>query len=199
MSENNPYATPKAEITPLNTGEIEFNESKWYSISGRIGRLRYFAYPMWIFFISFILGTLVSIVFALALPALKGSNHMSFVMPVIILIIYLPLIIFGGLIYPIRRLHDLGKTGWLVLIMFIPIVNILFYLYLLFAKGDQEENEYGNPPRPNKWYHWVIGFGIPIVFIIYVTAFILPNYQKYIERAKIQAELNAQSFEQRQQ
>ncbi len=181
MSDNNPYATPKAEITPLNTGEIEFNESKWYSVSGRIGRLRYLAYPMWILFVSFALGVLVSFVFALVLPSLKGSDYMSFATPIIGLVLYLPLIIFGGFIYPIRRLHDLGKTGWLVLIIFIPIVNILFYLYLLFGKGDQEENEYGNPPRPNKWHHWVIGFGVPIVLIIFITAVVLPSYQHYIQ------------------
>lgn len=198
MSDNNPYATPKAEITPLNTGEIEFNESKWYSFSGRIGRLRYLAYPMF----SYLLSLLVALVVVLVLSFAGFRPESELASGIIGLIVMIPMMIFGGIIYPIRRLNDLGKTGWLVLIMLIPIVNILFYLYLLFGKGDAEENEYGNPPRPNKWYHWILALVMPTIAIIGILAALaLPAYQDYTKRAnaaKIQAQLNAQSFEQEQ-
>ncbi len=45
-----------------------------------------------------------------------------------------------------RRLHDVGKSGWWLLIQFIPIVN-LWILYLLFKDGDDGENSYGNNPK----------------------------------------------------
>jgi len=35
----------------------------------------------------------------------------------------------------IRRPHDLGRSGWLILVMFVPIVNFLFFIYMLFAPG----------------------------------------------------------------
>jgi uncharacterized membrane protein YhaH (DUF805 family) len=35
----------------------------------------------------------------------------------------------------VRRLHDLAKTGWYVLVVCVPYVNVLFVLYLLFAPG----------------------------------------------------------------
>ena len=46
----------------------------------------------------------------------------------------------------VRRLHDVGKSGWFFLILFIPIVN-LWVLYLLCKDGDHGENSYGNNPK----------------------------------------------------
>lgn len=43
----------------------------------------------------------------------------------------------------IKRLHDLGKSGYWVLLMFVPLVNIIFLIYLLLAKGEPTENKYG--------------------------------------------------------
>ncbi len=195
MSGNNPYATPKADITTLNTGEIEYNESKWYSFSGRIGRLRYLAYPMIFYLVSLLAAILIGVIVGF-LSATMGGNAelMGNIVGVIVMI---PMMIFCAIIYPIRRLHDLGKSGWLVLITFIPLVNILFYLYLLFGKGDPDENEYGEPPRPNQWYHWVLGLAMPIVVAIGIlVAIALPAYQDYANRS--QTTQNAQPFQQGQ-
>ena len=46
----------------------------------------------------------------------------------------------------IKRLHDLDKGGLWVLIMLIPIVDFFFGLYLLFAKGTNGYNQYGEDP-----------------------------------------------------
>ncbi len=46
----------------------------------------------------------------------------------------------------VRRLHDVGKSGWWCFIVFIPIVNF-WLLYLLCRDGDHGENSYGNNPK----------------------------------------------------
>ena len=46
----------------------------------------------------------------------------------------------------VRRLHDVGKSGWWYFIVFIPIVNF-WLLYLLCRDGDHGENSYGNNPK----------------------------------------------------
>ena len=50
----------------------------------------------------------------------------------------------------IRRLHDCGKSGWMLLIGIIPIVNliggfVLLYWFILH-EGDSQENAYGAVP-----------------------------------------------------
>ena len=47
-----------------------------------------------------------------------------------------------------KRLHDLGITGWLSLIAFIPALSWLFFLALMILPSSQETNAYGRPPFP---------------------------------------------------
>ena len=43
----------------------------------------------------------------------------------------------------VKRLHDLDRSGWLFLLVLIPLLNIFFFLYLIFAKGKQTPNRFG--------------------------------------------------------
>ncbi len=57
-------------------------------------------------------------------------------------------VIFCSVSLSIRRLHDLNKTGWFTLIMFIPIVGVFYGLYVLLASGTVGQNDYGSQPLP---------------------------------------------------
>jgi len=46
----------------------------------------------------------------------------------------------------IRRLHDLDKGGMWALLNFIPVVNIIFFIYLLCVKGTDGYNQFGEDP-----------------------------------------------------
>ena len=43
----------------------------------------------------------------------------------------------------VKRAHDIGWTGWMVLLLFIPIVGLIFWILLLFKPGTHGENRYG--------------------------------------------------------
>ena len=47
----------------------------------------------------------------------------------------------------VKRLHDLNLSGWFYWISFIPLVNIIFGLYVLFGRGSVGPNDYGPDPR----------------------------------------------------
>lgn len=46
----------------------------------------------------------------------------------------------------IRRLHDVGLTGWLVLINAIPYVGPLFIFVICLIPGQAHQNAHGHPP-----------------------------------------------------
>jgi hypothetical protein len=46
-----------------------------------------------------------------------------------------------------RRLHDVGHSGWFMLIILIPIVGVIWLLVLLCTDSQPGENEYGENPK----------------------------------------------------
>ena len=45
----------------------------------------------------------------------------------------------------VRRLHDVGKSAWNILFMFIPAIGAIVILRWLMKHGDPESNKYGEP------------------------------------------------------
>jgi len=64
-----------------------------------------------------------------------------------ITLIYLLAVMIPGLAVSVRRLHDIGKSGWMVLISLIPIVGGIWLLVLTVTEGTFGENQYGPNPK----------------------------------------------------
>ena len=47
----------------------------------------------------------------------------------------------------IRRLHDVGKSGWWIFISLIPLIGGIWLLVLLFTDGTPGDNIYGPSPK----------------------------------------------------
>lgn len=52
-----------------------------------------------------------------------------------------------GLAVAVRRLHDVGKSGWFLLISLIPLIGAIWLLVLFATESDNGENKYGSDPR----------------------------------------------------
>ncbi|WP_282342416.1 MULTISPECIES: DUF805 domain-containing protein [Pseudomonas] len=130
-----PYAPPRADV-----GETlpEFGELKVFSISGRIGRLRYLAWSLVMIFCSLgLLGV-----------AALGSNLSEIVGALLIIVVMIGVAVTSVMI-AVQRLHDIGWTGWLLLINLIPVVGNVFALLMLVVPGSEGVNRYGPPPPAN--------------------------------------------------
>lgn len=79
----------------------------------------------------------------------------------ILLLLYSYLII----IFMIRRLHDLNQSGWMSLLLLIPMLNLLFSLYLVLARGTPHANNYGVVPHTAFWEK-LCAWLIIVLFII---------------------------------
>jgi uncharacterized membrane protein YhaH (DUF805 family) len=60
---------------------------------------------------------------------------------------YLLLIFIPGLAVLVRRLHDIGKSGWFILVSLIPIAGAIWLLVLLCTDSTQGINKYGPNPK----------------------------------------------------
>lgn len=51
----------------------------------------------------------------------------------------------------VRRLHDVGKSGWWYLICFVPL-GVFYFLYLMLSAGQVGPNQYGEDPKAAERY-----------------------------------------------
>ena len=65
----------------------------------------------------------------------------------VILSLYVLAILVPSLAVSVRRLHDIGKSGWFILISLIPIVGSIILLVWACQEGMPEANEYGENPK----------------------------------------------------
>jgi uncharacterized membrane protein YhaH (DUF805 family) len=62
----------------------------------------------------------------------------------------------------VRRLHDLNQTGFLFFLILVPLVGLVLALYLLFAPGKKDPNNYGNASTGYRYWE-TLGFKRPLV------------------------------------
>ena len=55
----------------------------------------------------------------------------------------------GNVMLMIRRVHDLGKSGYFVLIAFVPVIGIIFSFALFCIPGQVGWNQFGADPLEN--------------------------------------------------
>ena len=176
---NNPYMAPGATLSGLPSGEATYQPKVW-AWKGRIGRLRYLAY---LFAISIINMVPVTILMGLlgASGALKGSMD---AIAGISVLLYLPLLVFSFVLAK-RRFNDTNRSGWLALLLWIPLVNFFVSLYLIFAAGTDGANDYGPAPAPNSTIVKAVGFLFPVIFVVGVLAAVaIPAYHDYVQKAR---------------
>jgi Predicted membrane protein len=118
------------------------------TFKGRINRFRYFWYPIGVGFIIAIPDFIFLGIYGLRAVALgEAPPFVSSIHAIIQLLNTLYLVSFG-----VRRLKDLDKSGWLILVLIIPLVNVGLFLYLLFFKGTDGQNQYGPDPLEYERY-----------------------------------------------
>ena len=52
-----------------------------------------------------------------------------------------------GLGIVVRRLHDVGKSGWFYLIILIPLIGFIWIIVLFCTEGVKEDNKWGSNPK----------------------------------------------------
>jgi len=62
-------------------------------------------------------------------------------------VIYALAMFIPGLAVGVRRLHDVGKSGWMLLIALIPLIGAIWLLVLMVTDSQQGTNKWGENPK----------------------------------------------------
>ncbi|WP_298879855.1 DUF805 domain-containing protein [uncultured Polaribacter sp.] len=61
--------------------------------------------------------------------------------------IYSLAIIVPSIAVAVRRLHDIGKSGWYFLLVFLPIIGWIWLIVLYATEGESKPNKWGDNPK----------------------------------------------------
>ncbi|MCM1029770.1 MAG: DUF805 domain-containing protein [Pseudoflavonifractor sp.] len=108
------------------------------NFSGRASRSEYWWFALGMFILSFIFNILAAV--------FSFSEALTYVVASISCLVSLALLL-PGLGLSVRRLHDIGKSGWWVLIAFIPVVGAILLIVWFCQESQPTANEYGEVPN----------------------------------------------------
>ena len=163
-----PYATPKAAVAETLP---EFGELKAFTTDGRIGRLRYLAWSM-------VLMLACLPLFGIAGGFFAASEILGGLLMVVVGIA----VAVVGIMFGVQRLHDIGWSGWLLLVTLVPIVGGVFSLLMFIIPGSTAANRFGSPPPPNSRAVKILALlWVAIIVIGIVAAIALPAYMGYAD------------------
>ena len=108
---------------------------KWNDFSTRISRSEFWWGHLGV--------TITSIIVIFALGFL--SDLVGFFSVVVLSVPFQIFVLIASTALAVRRLHDINKSGWWLLI-YLTIVGILLLFYWACSKGDADENVFGPDP-----------------------------------------------------
>lgn len=118
---------------------------KYAVFSGRSRRSEYW---------YFVLFNVIFAIVAMLLDKMLGTNFSinTFNGPIELpygyfYLLYLLVVLIPSLAVAVRRLHDVGKSGWFFLICFIPIIGSIWLLVLMCTDSISGANQYGINPK----------------------------------------------------
>ena len=114
---------------------------QYADFSGRARRKEYWMY------------TLFNALFAVAAMVIDNVLGISFEIQGqsmgygYVYLLYILVVLIPGLAVAVRRLHDVGKSGWFFLIALIPLIGGIWLLILFCTDGDSQTNKWGDNPK----------------------------------------------------
>ena len=96
---------------------------------------------------NYVIGLVSSLaIILLTFIIVSSLGNISGLLGFVWIVVFLVSIVFN-ISLQVRRWHDLNKSGYFVLISFVPSLGLLVLLFLSAKGGDKKENQYGSVPK----------------------------------------------------
>ena len=109
-------------------------KEKYYNFNDRAPRSEYWWFALFACGVTIVLSVLDNLIFNNA----SGYGIFSTIWGVAILLTYIGV--------GVRRLHDLDKSGWWLLISLIPVVGFIILVFWFVQQGTRAQNRFGADP-----------------------------------------------------
>lgn len=129
-----PYDEDETQKFPQGGMKMQWYLDVWQNYLGFDGRASRTEY--WMF-------TLFNALVVSALSILTALAHAL----VILTWLYCLAVLIPSLAVQVRRLHDIGRSGWWLLISLVPLVGAIVLLVFFVLPSEPGSNLYGPPPR----------------------------------------------------
>lgn len=136
----------------LFTYWLECFTKHYADFSGRARRSEYWGTVLFNGLIQAGLSIILSIVATILFSSIEINGEVTF-SPLFFLLPDIPIYIYGlvwllpGLAVAVRRLHDIGKSGWNLLWILLPIVGAIMLIYWYCQDSQLGENKWGANPK----------------------------------------------------
>lgn len=110
---------------------------QYADFSGRARRKEYWMFVLFSIIVSFVLGIVDALT---GMTMLDGSiGTLGFIYTLAILV---PSLAVGA-----RRLHDIGRSGWWMLIGLVPVIGFIVLIVWYASEGTRGDNRFGADPK----------------------------------------------------
>jgi len=117
---------------------------RYAQFTGRSGRLEFWYFTLFVLIVSGILAILDNAMFGgSSIVGGAGWSMSSGFQPLTSIFGLVSLV--PSIAVSVRRMHDLGKSGWWVAVALIPLIGWIWLLILAASPGQPEANAHGEP------------------------------------------------------
>ncbi len=116
--------------------------NKYATFSGRASRSEYW----WGYLGYVVIATVLQIVALVGAAALLNVNESLAGLALLVPMLALVGMIIPSIAVSVRRLHDTGKSGWMLLIIMIPCIGFILWIVWMVEDGQAHDNAYGPVP-----------------------------------------------------
>lgn len=120
---------------------------RWGDFSGRSRRKEYWMFTLFNLIVITVAAVTVGLYFQ-ALFATGGTSNIFVFGPIYVAaLIYFLILLIPSIAVQVRRFHDQDKSGWMVLLNFVPYIGGLIVLVFMCLEGTRGPNRFGEDPK----------------------------------------------------